>query len=307
MAKFANTFSWSRSRDGIFKDCRRKYWLTYYGSWGGWEREAPRPAREAYLLKKTQTRWMWAGSVVHQSLEDVLKRTRAGNEPTLSSVVAETVSRMRAEFLQSRRGDIRHNSRAQALAEHEYLENVPDQEWVAVRELVVQCLENYWKSDIRQEVRSQQDHAWLSIEDMVTYDFEGTKVWVVPDLAYRRQDGTTVLIDWKTTRAESPPDPIQLVIYAIYAVTYWGSTPQNVSAMEMRLFAGTALNVPVSESDIADVRNYMRDSIADMQSSLADIPRNIANIASFPMTDDPAKCEECVFRALCFGVPWRGV
>lgn len=307
MAKFENTFSWSRSRDGTFKECRRKYWFTYYGSWGGWETYAPQESREAYLLKKTQTRWMWAGSVVHKSLENVLKRTRSGDEPALDTVVTEAVSGMRAQFLESRRGDIRRNTRAQALAEHEYLENIPGDEWVAVRDLVVQCIENYWKSDIRREVNSLEPHAWLSIEDLCSHDFEGTKVWVVPDLAYRRHDGTTVLVDWKTTRAESAPDPIQLVIYALYSIIYWGASPANIHALEVRLCTGATHSVPVDDPQVIQVQQYMRDSIAEMQAVLADNARNLAEKSAFPMTDDRTKCHECVFRALCHGFPWRGI
>ena len=46
MADLANLFSWSRSRAGMFDDCRRRYYYHYYGAWGGWDSSAPagRPA-----------------------------------------------------------------------------------------------------------------------------------------------------------------------------------------------------------------------------------------------------------------------
>ena len=40
MAELTNEFSWSRSRDGTFQDCRRRYFYHYYGAWGGWEAAA---------------------------------------------------------------------------------------------------------------------------------------------------------------------------------------------------------------------------------------------------------------------------
>ena len=43
-----NEFSWSISRARTFKDCPRKYWFHYYGSWGGWEPDADPEARELY-------------------------------------------------------------------------------------------------------------------------------------------------------------------------------------------------------------------------------------------------------------------
>ena len=53
MGELQNQFSWSRSRDNAFRDCRRRYWIHYYGSWGGWERDAPTSVRQAYLLAGT--------------------------------------------------------------------------------------------------------------------------------------------------------------------------------------------------------------------------------------------------------------
>ena len=45
-------FSWSRSRDGTFQDCRRRYWFQYYGSRRGWEITADPETREIYILKQ---------------------------------------------------------------------------------------------------------------------------------------------------------------------------------------------------------------------------------------------------------------
>ena len=49
MADLANEFSWSRSRDSTFQDCRRKYFYHYYGSWGGWEAGATPEVRRLYV------------------------------------------------------------------------------------------------------------------------------------------------------------------------------------------------------------------------------------------------------------------
>ena len=38
--EFKNDFSWSFSRDSAFNTCKRKYYYSYYGSWGGWNKDA---------------------------------------------------------------------------------------------------------------------------------------------------------------------------------------------------------------------------------------------------------------------------
>ena len=74
MADLQNEFSWSKSRHEKFSECRRAYFYTYYGSWGGWDAPAGSPVRELYVLKKLSSRWQWAGSVVHDALKQLLTR-----------------------------------------------------------------------------------------------------------------------------------------------------------------------------------------------------------------------------------------
>src|SRR2546422_620828 len=45
MAELKNEFSWSRSRDNAFQECKRKYFYHYYGAWGGWDAAAPQEVR----------------------------------------------------------------------------------------------------------------------------------------------------------------------------------------------------------------------------------------------------------------------
>ena len=53
-----NAFSWSRSRDGAFQECRRRYFYQYYGAWGGWDPTAPEETRRLYVLKQLSSRQM---------------------------------------------------------------------------------------------------------------------------------------------------------------------------------------------------------------------------------------------------------
>ena len=46
-----NEFSWSHSRDRLFSECQLKYYYHYYGSWGGWEKNASERIRKLYVLK----------------------------------------------------------------------------------------------------------------------------------------------------------------------------------------------------------------------------------------------------------------
>ena len=80
MPDLINEFSWSRSRDNLFQECRRKYFYHYYGAWGGWEADAPEEVRTFYVLKQLSSRQQWAGKVVHEGVEWTLRALYEGRE-----------------------------------------------------------------------------------------------------------------------------------------------------------------------------------------------------------------------------------
>ena len=77
-----NEFSWSKTRDEVFRECLRKYWFQYYGFWGGWYENAKPRVRQIYVLKQLQTRQMWAGDHVHRRIKHTLSDVRRGFEPS---------------------------------------------------------------------------------------------------------------------------------------------------------------------------------------------------------------------------------
>ncbi len=51
MTEIKNEFSWSKSRDEVFRTCPRQYWFAYYGYWNGWLENALERTRQIYILK----------------------------------------------------------------------------------------------------------------------------------------------------------------------------------------------------------------------------------------------------------------
>ena len=104
MAELANVFSWSRSRGGMFEECRRRYYYHYYGAWGGWDPGAPDEVRRLYVLKQLTGRQGWAGRVVHEAVGLIfwdaraqrysMWAYRAGSGPTQQEVRLEGDARI---------------------------------------------------------------------------------------------------------------------------------------------------------------------------------------------------------------------
>ena len=121
MTEFRNEFSWSKTRDEVFKTCPRQYWFAYYGYWNGWLENAPKRTRQIYILKNLKNRHVWAGERVHECIQRSLNNIRRGIQVLpIDEIVTITVDQMRAEFRSSKSRNYWKNPKSCALFEHEY-------------------------------------------------------------------------------------------------------------------------------------------------------------------------------------------
>ncbi len=306
MPDLVNEFSWSKSRHEKFKECRRAYFHAYYGSWGGWSAPAGSPVRELYVLKKLSSRWQWAGSIVHGAVKQVLDRARAtGDLVPLERVLERTRARARAEWAGSReKGYWREASRIVGLVEHEYGEVVPDADWKRLYEQVVEgSLRAFYGSAVLEEIRATPRSDWLTVDELDSWSFEGTKVWLAVDFAYRGRDGRVHLLDWKTGK-ERGVDHVQVGTYALYAREKWGVAPDGVVGGLVYLVGdgapgGERVDVAADPATLEACRREMRGSIAAMKQVLADPERNVAREDAFPLLAEREGCRRCPFRRPC--------
>jgi hypothetical protein len=303
MAVLTNDFSWSKSRHEKFKDCRRAYWFTYYGSWGGWEAPHGTPTRELYVLKKLSSRWQWAGSLVHDALKRTLARARgSGQLPLLDKVLEQTRQKARGEWAGSREKSYwREASRIVGLVEHEYAEPVPDAEWKRLYEDVIEgSLRNFWSSAVLEEIRRTPREQWLTVDELDSWQFEGTKIWVAIDFAFADADGTVHVLDWKTGR-EREVDHTQVGIYALYAQRKW-RVPVDAVVGELVYLAlpeADRVVVPVDAAALDGCQEKMRRSMGAMRARLEDAEHNVARLERFPQIEARDRCGRCPFRRPC--------
>ena len=101
-AKLTNDLVWSHSRAKLFRGCKRAYWFTYYGSWGGWDTQSHPRTRALYVEKKLTARPMWIGTVVHRVAEDGVKRACRGQAEDLAAARAWAGTATREEHWEQR-------------------------------------------------------------------------------------------------------------------------------------------------------------------------------------------------------------
>ncbi|MHC4956369.1 MAG: PD-(D/E)XK nuclease family protein, partial [Planctomycetota bacterium] len=165
MARLENTFSWSFSRSRTFQDCPRKYWYHYYGSWGGWERDAPEQARELYRLKNVTGLHLIAGDVVHRAIERALTDLARGNPPEMEPVLAWCKSEMQKGLVESKQNLARESpKRYVRLAEHEF-GPVPTRETLEkIAAKVGKSVRNFFTSRSFAIIRETNPDDWLPME-----------------------------------------------------------------------------------------------------------------------------------------------
>lgn len=300
MADLVNAFSWSRSRNGMFQECRRKYFYHYYGAWGGWEAEAPAEVRRLYVLKQLTSRQGWAGRVVHEAVEMTLKALHAGRALPEAWLLEETLRRMRQEWRFSKEGRYRERPKADvALFEHEYGVEIAPRTWQALRDHMLRCLRNFHRLPLFAEIRETPRDRWILIEDVRAFDFEGTPVYAAPDFGYWTTGGRLALVDWKTGSPDPEATAVQLGCYALYARDILDVPPALVDLLEVNLREGTVTAHPWDEARLDAIRERLQLSIRAMKAWLRDPAANLAALEDFERTEELRICRWCNFKAVC--------
>jgi len=296
-----NDFSWSKSRDEMFRDCLRKYFFHYYGAWGGWDPQAPPRTRQLYILKNLQPRAMWIGNHVHRAIHSTLSALRVGGElPTAEEVVEQLLAEMRKDFRDSAGRHYRQYPRkACGLFEHEYELEIADEQWKETADHAVKCLRTFFGSEIIAMIRKLPAGAWLDLEELASFTLDGIKIYVQLDFAHRTENGVQIF-DWKTGRSENASVELQLACYALYAAGKWKVAPEQVQTVEFNLASDTTSPRMFTAEALEETKDYIRDSADEMSFLLEDPASNKPQAEDhFDFAEQQAACHHCNFLKAC--------
>ncbi len=319
-------FSWSASRHDSFATCRRRYFYGYYASLAD---------PEIRRLKKLSALPLWAGSVVHDTIEAFLRAndrlpSAEDQEALIRSVVHSLMvsnwresealppgpppdaARQPADRPGAAAAAVEPADRAAApaaerapepfrLFEHEYGIPVEQEDKRLVVNTVMRSLKNFFKSETLRRALELGRERWLALEDLVSFKIDDVEVLLRMDLAYRDRDGRVVIVDWKTGRGEGRFNEVQVAGYALYAAEQgWAQAPEEISTELNYLVIPKAVRRSVDRRKVEHARSFIRKSAGTMKSLLADPLQNLARLEDFPMIERPSTCRRCNFRRLCF-------
>ena len=282
-------FSWSVSRHDTFQSCRRRYFLSYYASL-----DDP----EIRRLKRLSALPMWAGSVVHDTIETFLKSHDEMPSPEEQEAIVRAAvhSDMLTAFRESAAG-----TEGFRLFEHEYGQTVDQEDKKIVVTTVMRSLRNFFKSPTLSEAFAVGRQSWLTVEDLVSFHVGPTEVFLRMDLAYRGPQGQVVIVDWKTGRGEGRFSEMQVAGYALYAAEKgWVASADELHTELAYLAIPRYVRRRVDEKRLQQARAFIEKSASNMRALLVDPEGNLGRLEDFPMIDRPSYCRRCNFRRLCF-------
>ena len=306
MKKLKSELAWSFSRSRLFNECRRAYYYHYYASWGGWDANSNQFCRKAYILKNVRNVDAWIGDIVHQVIKWILQSKVRDNETLFNEskdisyekAIKTAKNILTKTWEQSRSKQWKENIKKNLnLFEHYYNLELDRDQLKLKLEKVTKSIRNFYNSGLFGKFSKLSVDKFLSIDQLDSFDFEGTKLFAIPDFAV--QDSKKCLLyDWKTGK-KNDKDISQLSCYILYAMNKWKMSENEIKIVPVYLVQDEFLPLPVEAITSEQTKKYIRQSIKEMKDILVDIKANKTEISNCPKTDELWRCQRCKFQEIC--------
>jgi hypothetical protein len=299
-------FNWSVSRHKTFEQCKRQYYLNYYGARR--VREAKNKAVSAvWWLKQVRPLRTWLGTVIHVAAKRAVAAYKDGRPIPSQKLVDDTVKYYRDGVRASERG-AKHDNQWIVLSEHIYPNDPASVNRDRAESLVVDMTRTLLASDAYNLILSLAPEDIIEIDDeFQSFELEGIfeqgtlTVFAIPDVLLRLEDHY-YLIDWKTGDVAQDGIRLQVGVYRLYVYHEYQATENTIYATIVDLGGeGESVDPPGRAQSVSEAHWFIRHSAGEMVARLEDKAYNTAAIKDFPMTHDLTLCRTCNFKRAC----WR--
>lgn len=298
MEEFKNKFSWSKSRDNVFKQCKRKYFFNHYGFWNGWNFSEDDRVKRIYYLKQLSTKEIWLGSLIHGTIEFVLRKLRIRENISLGHALSILRKKFNSDFELSKIKEYNgFKSKTHKFFEHEYSIEISEDDRKKLLDKAESCLKTFFNSDIFMQIRKSPIENWITLEDFLSFEFEGTKIYLSIDFAMKVGD-KIILFDWKTGEERLADFDLQLSLYALYVSEKLGFDATKIETKIFNLAIDKVDSFKIDKARLEEMKEYIHNSISEMKKLLRDIPENKAIEEDFPKSEG-YWCKRCNFRKVC--------
>lgn len=307
---------WSHSSSKQFRQCQRQW---YYKHCLANHKSRDPLRREAYLLSKLNSLSAWRGKLVdHVISEYVLPQIRREPSASFDAVLrrARELYDLQVAFGQANR--LREQGMTQTKAGEtyaawqaiEYNEPVTDIDlanaWADV-ELALKTF--YAMEDIWARVRSG---TYFIAQRSLQFSILGHSIRAVPDLVVFYKESAPLIIDWKVHSFGQRDAREQLALYALalvcgkphsdFPVTKERWKPENIELIEAQLLTNVTRQFKFEYGELAELEARVLFSANEMTLAIGNAKSGEHKAEDFALTNDPNRCQRCVYRRLCWEV-----
>ncbi len=290
----------------LYQCARRTYWQ-YYGSWGGWERDAGKDAILSYRLKQLTSLAMLVGGIFHEVIGERLQMRADAPSPVPADQIRDEVERRLLKRLrESRNRDwerFGQPKRYAILFEDYYGIGVNAAQTDAALAQIGNCATVLAESAYGRR-SFEVPRKRLRIIDPKDFDerkiaVDGITVYAAPDLVVEDEHGMLHIVDWKTGKP-GKAKIAQLAVYGLYVSEKLGAPIEKITAHLVYLMTGETERHANLREGVAEARRMIATYAADVRARLTDVATNAAgDIEQFPMTSNTSLCRRCNFREIC--------
>ncbi|MEQ9668205.1 PD-(D/E)XK nuclease family protein [Coleofasciculus sp. G2-EDA-02] len=304
---------WSFSAAKTFKKCQRQWY--YKNCLANWKAKDIH-RHKAYLLSKLQSISSWRGSIVDSVISEVIVPTlKAKGTPSL------TVAQQRAKELFDRQLKFarQHPLHQQGLSPSqvgsdfavfhcmEYGGKIPETEIKKAKAEIDQALANLFNMpEVWSELKTAQ---YLVTQRALSFSHTGETVRAVPDLIAFYRNKPPLIIDWKVHFSGVYRALNQLGIYALALtrgkphkdfpkLSKWEVT--DLQLLEIQLLTNKIRRYQLDEVRIAEIDNFMAESISAMQLIVGEAKKSTLAPMEFLTASSPETCQFCNYQSICW-------
>lgn len=307
--------TWSHSSAKQFRQCQRQW---YYKNRLASHKARDPVRREAYLLSKLNSLSAWRGKLVdHVISKYVLPQIKREPAASYDGVIARTREIFALQVAFARANRMREAGMTQTAAGEafaawqavEYNEPITDAEldsaWADV-ELALKTF--YTMEDIWARVRAG---TYFIAQRALQFSLLDHNIKAVPDLIVFYKDTAPLIVDWKVHSFGQRDAREQLALYALALVCSKPHSdfplskerwrPENVSVIEAQLLTNVTRQFQFDYGEFAELEARVLFSANEIALAIGDESQE-RKVDDFALTNDPKRCQRCVFRRLCWEV-----
>lgn len=305
---------WSHSSAKQFRQCQRQW---YYKNCLANHKARDMLRREAYLLSKLNSLSAWRGKLVdHVITAYVLPQIIRESSASLDGVLAKArqLFDVQAEFARGNRmrePDMTQTKASEAYAAWqaiEYNEPITDSDIATAWADVEQALKTFYSmEDIWSRIRAGTR---FIAQRALQFTVLGLSVRAVPDLIVFYKDTAPLIIDWKVHSFGQRDAREQLALYALalvccephsdFPVAEKRWQPHEITLIEAQLLTNITRQFEFEYGEFAELEARVLFSANEMKLAVGNAKGSELQAQDFALTNDPKRCQRCVYRRLCW-------